>query len=271
MYPQITIGSLHVASFSVMLALAFVVGSLVGAGHLRFLKVDPIFVWKLAPWAAVAGLVGAQLYSVIINLVWGGMDLATALATRGQVFYGGLFAGVLAALWRFQKAGLPRVWLFDYGVSCIAFAHVVGRIGCFLVGDDYGVPTTAPWGVAFPQGAPPSTAGYLRSRGVDIASDISASTVMSVHPVQLYEASVLLVLGVVLWRAARRPHRPYAVLAMYALGYGSWRFFIEFWRPKNDHLLVGLTSAQLISLGLVLVGLATLVQGRRAHPSIPTA
>ena len=248
-----------------MLALAIVVGSLIGAGHLRFLKVDPLFIWKLAPWAAVAGLTGAQLYSVVLNLVWGGMDLSTALANRGQVFYGGLFGGVLAALWRFQKAGLPRVWMFDYGVSCIAFAHAVGRLGCFLVGDDYGVPTSASWGVAFPQGAPPSTAGYLRSRGVEIAANVPDSTVMAVHPVQLYEAAVLAVLGVILWRAARNPHRPYAVLAMYALGYGIWRFCIEFWRPKNDHLLIGLTSAQLISLGLVLVGLTTLMRARNAR------
>ena len=262
MYPQITIGSLHLQSFSVVLLLAFVAGSLIGAGHLRFLKVDPFFIWKLTPWAAAGGLIGAQLYSVVLNLVWGGMDLATALANRGQVFYGGLFGGVLTALWCFHRAGLPRVWMFDYGVSCIAFAHAVGRIGCFLVGDDYGVPTTAPWGVAFPQGAPPSTAGYLRTRGVEIATSIPDATVMAVHPVQLYECAVLVVLGVLLWRAARRPHRPYAVLAMYALSYGSWRFFIEFWRPKNDHLLLDITSAQLISFGLVLVGVATLVRGR---------
>lgn len=264
MYPQITIGSVQISSFSLMLVVAFLAAALLGVRQARFLNVDPMLVWKLLPWAAVAGVVGAQLYSTIISVVKGA-DVLAALANPGQVFYGGLIAGTAVTAWRFRRTGLPPAWLFDYGAACVAIAHAIGRIGCFLVGDDYGTPTALPWGVAFPQGAPPSTAGYLRSMGAHVNADVPAATVLAVHPVQLYEAAVLTVLGAWLWRASRRPHQPYAVLAVYAMVYGSWRFLVEFWRPKNDHLLGILTSAQCISIGLVLIGLFLFAK-HRASP-----
>jgi prolipoprotein diacylglyceryltransferase len=92
---------------------------------------------------------------------------------------------------------------------------------------------------------------------------------MSVHPVQLYEAAVLTVLGVVLWRASRRPHRAYSVFAAYAVTYGAWRLGIEWLRPKDDHLPIGITSAQLISV--VLLTLGALIFMRRTTAATPTA
>lgn len=265
MYPMITIGALQLSSFSVMVVSAFIVAALIGVGQARYLKVDPGIVWGLLPWAAIAGLAGAQGYSVVINLFRDMSDIPSALANRGQVFYGGLIGGTLVTAWRFRRTGLPLAWLFDYGAPCVAVAHAIGRLGCFLVGDDYGFPTSAPWGIAFPNGAPPSTAGYLRSMGADIANDVPASTILAVHPVQLYEAAVLSILGALLWRVSRRAHPPYTIFAAYVLTYGAWRFFIEFWRPKNDQLFGVITSAQLISLALVLLGTTLLLRARRAR------
>lgn len=264
MYPLISIGSLQLSSFSVMMALAFLTAALLGVRQAQFLKVDSGIVWTLLPWAAVSGLVGAQLYSIVLSVLVRSTTVPWALSNRGQVFYGGLIAGTLVTAWRFRRTGLPLHLLFDYGAPCVAIAHAIGRIGCFLVGDDYGYPTSVPWAVAFPNGAPPSTAGYLRSMGAEIALDVPAAAVMSVHPVQLYEALVLIVLGVLLWRASRRPHKAFSVFMLYALAYGAWRFVVEFWRPKNDHLLVGLTSAQLISLGLMALGTGLFIRMRRA-------
>jgi phosphatidylglycerol:prolipoprotein diacylglycerol transferase len=267
MYPLIELGPLDVSSFSVMLVLAFLVAALIGVRQATFLKVDSQIVWGLLPWGAVAGLAGAQLYSVVLSLLQGGAsDLSAVLANRGQVFYGGLIAGVLVVGWRFRRTGLPMHLLFDYGAPCVVIGHAIGRIGCFLVGDDYGYHTSLRWAVAFPDGAPPSTAGYLRSMGDDIPSDVPASTVMAVHPVQLYEAFVLATLGAMLWSASRRPHRPYTVGAAYAITYGFWRFGIEFIRPKNDQLLAGITSAQAISVAMVILGVTLLVRSRAGAP-----
>ena len=268
MYPHISIGSLQVSSFSATMLLAFLVATWLGVRQARFLRVDADIVLRLLPWAAAAGLAGAQLYSVIGGVLHGQTDIAALWSRRGQVFYGGLIAGTLMTMWRFRRTGLPQHILFDYGAPCVAIGHAIGRIGCFLVGDDYGMPTTLPWGVAFPLGAPPSTAGYLRSMGVSIDSSVLPSTVMAVHPVQLYEATVLGVLGAVLWRATRRPHRPYTVFAVYAMTYGAWRLGIEWLRPKDDHLPIGITSAQLVSLALLALG--AFIFMRRSSTATPT-
>jgi phosphatidylglycerol:prolipoprotein diacylglycerol transferase len=90
---------------------------------------------------------------------------------------------------------------------------LIGRIGCFLVGDDYGRPTDLPWGVAFPEGLPPTTT--------------------SVHPTQLYEAVGLGVLGWLLlgWRRSGVPDA--IVLGRYLIGAGALRFVIEFVRVNE--------------------------------------
>ena len=79
-------------------------------------------------------------------------------------------------------------------------AYALGRIGCFLVNDDYGRPTTLPWGMKFPQGMPPSTVANLRDQfGVALPADLDPTTVLAVHPTQLYEAGLMLAAFAVLW------------------------------------------------------------------------
>jgi phosphatidylglycerol:prolipoprotein diacylglycerol transferase len=79
----------------------------------------------------------------------------------------------------------------------LAVGHAIGRIGCFLVGDDYGRPTNLPWRIAFPEGLPP--------------------TAVPVHPTQLYEAAALVPLVILLmrWRRSGRPARSYSVLTWF--------------------------------------------------------
>jgi hypothetical protein len=118
-----------------------------------------------------------------------------------------------AVLWKLRRERLRTPVFADAAAPALAGGYVVGRLGCFLVGDDYGRPTDLPWGLAFPHGAPPSTAGNLREMfGVALAPGIPDSAVLAAHPTQLYEA---------------------------------------FFRAKDDHLPFGLTLAQGISLALV--------------------
>jgi phosphatidylglycerol:prolipoprotein diacylglycerol transferase len=127
--------------------------------------------------------------------------------------------------------------------SCVAsaapFGQACGRIGCFLVGDDYGRPTDLPWGIAFPEGAPP--------------------TLVPVHPTQLYEAAWLLLLGAFLWR--RRRASPF-LFGEYLVGAGIGRFVVEIWRV-NTRVAHGLTEAQWIALALVTLGTLGLLYFRR--------
>jgi phosphatidylglycerol:prolipoprotein diacylglycerol transferase len=162
--------------------------------------------------------------------------------------------------------------LFDATAPALMFAYAVGRMGCFLVGDDYGLPTDSWVGIAFPQGAPPSTAGYLRSVGAEIPMTVPDSAIVTVHPTQLYEVGAALVLFAVLWQVSKRKLRPGQLFGLYLGLYGVERFLIEFVRAKGDRILFGLSTSQVASL--LLLGVAAYLWTRRSGPAmaaVPTS
>jgi len=120
---------------------------------------------------------------------------------------------------------------------------MLGRIGCFLVGDDYGSPTSLPWGVAFPRGLPP--------------------TLERVHPTQIYEAIFLAVLTWVLirWRKGGLADR--TVLGRYLVMSGAFRFLLEFLRV-NTRVAGPLTVAHFFALAVVVLGGVILLAAGKA-------
>jgi phosphatidylglycerol:prolipoprotein diacylglycerol transferase len=157
--------------------------------------------------------------------------------------------------------------MFDATAPALAIAYATGRVGCFLVGDDYGLPTNAWYGIAFPNGAPPSTAGYFRSLGVDLPASISNSTVLAVHPTQLYEVALGLIMFAILWKLSKRLMAPGRLFAAFMALYAVERFFIEFVRAKGDRIVWGLSTSQVASI--LLLGLAGYIwyRTRDAAPS----
>jgi phosphatidylglycerol:prolipoprotein diacylglycerol transferase len=146
----------------------------------------------------------------------------------------------------------------------------VGRVGCFVVGDDYGRPTSLPIGVKFPLGLPPSTAGNLSAQfGVAVPPDAAATTVLAVHPTQLYETVIMLAVFMVLWRW-RLLDKPLGWLfGAYLAFAGVERFLIEILRAKDDRLLGPFTVAQLTSVIVVLVGFAIMARLPRGEQPQP--
>ena len=137
----------------------------------------------------------------------------------------------------------------------IAAAYAVGRSGCWAVGDDYGRPWDGPWAVAFPHGAPPSTAANLTQLfGITLPPNVLPGTVMTVHPTQIYE--VLLALGMffILWRNRDHKHAEGWLFGFYCILAGTERFIIEFFRAKDDRFFGPFTTAQVIAIGFVVVG-----------------
>ena len=152
----------------------------------------------------------------------------------------------------------------------LAAAYALGRVGCFLVNDDYGRPTTLPWGVKFPQGLPPSTAGNLHQLfGVPMPPGIDSSTVMAVHPTQLYEVAAMLIVYAVLWSLRRRGHPVGWLFGLYLILAGVERFLVEIVRAKDDRFLGPFTLAQLASVVLVVIGVLLFSLWRRAAGPMP--
>ena len=161
---------------------------------------------------------------------------------------------MLAFYWQAKKHKLPLGAAFDSTAPALALAYAVGRMGCFLVGDDYGLPTNSWVGIAFPHGQPPSTAENLRAVGAVIPPDVPGNTVLRVHPTQLYEIVAALVIFWVLWKLSNRPRRPWAMWGAYLVLYGIERFLVEFVRAKGDRYLFGLSTSQFASLIILMIG-----------------
>ena len=255
MFPVLfTIASFQVTTFGVMMLFAFLAGAKAMAIQFERRDIAADTAWDLLPWVAIGGVLGAKLYYLALHGSEVAADPIRSLLSRGGlVWYGGFIGGVATFYWQVSKRRLPLLDAFDSAGPCLAIAYAFGRLGCFLVGDDYGMPTSSPAGVVFgPEAAVPSTAGYLRSVGADIDQSISDAAFVAVHPTQLYEIVAALLIFAILWRVSRRRLAPGLLFAMYLALYGTQRFLIEFMRAKDDHLLLGLTTSQGMSVVLVV-------------------
>lgn len=265
MYPNLfTIGGLTITSFGLMMALSFLSAGWILAKELTRMGENPDHAWDMVLWAAIGGILGAKIYYMILRWPETVANPLQAIASRaGLVWYGGFIAAALLIAWQLHRKKLPVLRFADAVAPALAFAYAVGRMGCFLVGDDYGGPSTLPWAVAFPNGAPPSTAGNLRAFGVAVPDSIPADTVLAVHPTQLYEVGMSLIIFAIIWRLRRRWAQPGALFALYLAFAGVERFIVEIFRAKDDRFLGGFTVAQTISILIFLGGLAAFQALRR--------
>jgi phosphatidylglycerol:prolipoprotein diacylglycerol transferase len=258
MYPVlIQIGGFTVTSFGVMMALAFLVAGWVASRELARVGLDPEQAWDMVGYAAVFGILGSKIYYMILNWQDTMADPMRALLSRsGLVWYGGLILAAAVIAWRVKKSGMPFGRMADASALALAIGYAIGRMGCFLVGDDYGRPSDLPWAVAFPKGAPPSTAANLREFGVDIPANVPPDTVYAVHPTQLYEVGMSLIIFFILKRMQPRLATPGMLFMVWVALAGVERFIVEIFRAKDDRFLGVLTVAQLISVLLMAAGVA---------------
>lgn len=262
---EVHLGPITITGFGLAVVLGFLIGQFVGERELTRRGYPNEPVGDVVIGALVGFLIGAKVYHAILMGDW------SALFSRaGFVFWGGLFGGVVVGT-LVLVAKRVSVWrMFDVGGIGIAAGYAVGRTGCWAVGDDYGRLWNSPFAVAFPQGAPPSTARNLEQQfGIDVPPGVSPDTVLAVHPTQLYETALALVMFFILWRLRNHKHAEGWLFGLYLILAGVERFFIEFLRAKDDRFLGPLTVAQGISLALVVVGVAIMAWRRSPRPGAP--
>jgi phosphatidylglycerol:prolipoprotein diacylglycerol transferase len=239
MYPVLfRIGGFEITSFGVLVAVGALVGLWILGRELARSGL-PMDALDAAIAGVLGGLAGAKLLWVAEH--FGEEPIFDLLLSRGGMsWFGGLAGGVLAGLAVMQWKRLPKMAVFAAATPALAIGHAIGRIGCFLVGDDYGRPSNLPWAIAFPQGLPPTT--------------------VPVHPTQLYEAAALVPLALLLFRWRRERRADAFVLGGYLMLAGAIRFLIEFLRV-NDRVVGPLTVAHLASLLAMGFGAALLLRG----------
>ncbi|MEC7850306.1 MAG: prolipoprotein diacylglyceryl transferase family protein, partial [Candidatus Neomarinimicrobiota bacterium] len=142
----------------------------------------------------------------------------------------------------------------DLIAPLIMIGYAIGRIGCFLVGDDYGLPSKLPWAVSFPNGLPPTTVSNfsIYYPWVDISE--LTSGIITVHPTQLYESFAGFLFFMLLWNLRNKINRPGSLFFIYLIIAGVERFFIEFIRTNEKYLFDIFSGAQIISIIMVFIG-----------------
>lgn len=260
---QFSIGPLQFTGFGIAVVLGFMIAQSVSQAEMTRLGYDPAPISDMIFGAVIGGLLGAKLYFVIVLGNWDAL-----FARGGFVFWGGLVGGAIGVLLVAWRKKVPIWTTLEVGAAALAAAYAVGRTGCWAVGDDYGRPWNGPLAVQFPEGAPPSTAGIMaREFGVSFPPGTDPNTVVAVHPTQLYEVSMALVMFAILWRLRRHTHAQGWLFGVYCVLAGIERFVVEFFRAKDDRLSFGLTVAQLIALAAIAIGVAILAA--RRSPRVP--
>lgn len=188
--------------------------------------------------AGLAGLIGARLYHVLESPRELLADPFLLISRFGFAWFGGFLGGFLALVILAKRFRIPVLAFLDVCSPAAAVGYAIGRIGCLLSGDgDYGIPTTLPWGMSFPNGVVPTTA--------------------RVHPTPIYEFIVWLAIAAFLWhmgtKSLRGPKAAGEIFCNYLILTGVARFLVEFIRV-NPRSFFGMSNAQAASLASILAG-----------------
>jgi phosphatidylglycerol---prolipoprotein diacylglyceryl transferase len=252
------VGPVVISGYGIALALAFMIAWVVIAHETGRRGHDSRVAGELVFAAAAGALIGSKLYYVVAT-----RDAGSLVNRSGLGFWGGLIGGTIACWLLVRVKRLSFLRYADVVGIAVAAGYAVGRTGCWALGDDYGRPWDSPLAVRFPHGAPPSTAiNMLRVFGVTPPPGSAPWTVLAVHPTQLYETALGLVMFLILWRYRGHRHAEGWLFGLYGVLAGVERFLIDFLRVEENRLPGGLSVTQAVALAIAAAG-ALLMYARR--------
>lgn len=255
-----TLGNFTVHWYGVLVAMGFLAGLWTAGRRARIGGVNPEVVMDLGPWLIVGAVIGARTLYVI--MFWKQQFANEPFADvfkvwqGGLVYYGGLIGSCLACI-MYAWVKKAQLWtLADIMAPSIALGQFFGRIGCLMNGCCYGRQTDAACAITFPAGHETHPVG---------------SPALHVHPTQIYEAGLTLILYLGLAWLFRKKHFRGQVFGLYLVGYGILRAIVELFRgdyPPNQLLLNGwITPAHVVSGFVLAVGLILLWILSRSQPT----
>lgn len=261
-----------IKAFGLMVALGFLSGYWFSAREARRTgKMTEEAVGDLLMWLIFGGLIGARILYVIVQWdeqfrhhpgeifkIWNG----------GIVYYGGLLGAIFAG-WLFcRKHDLRFAMVGDIHMPGVMLGQAVGRIGCLLVGDDFG--REAPglsWAIVFPS---PTKPGNLFGLEIPPTSDSLMPPDMvlkELHPAQIYMGLQAFAIFLILAWVARRQRFEGQVMYLALMLYPIGRSICEIYRADNDARGVyfdgAISTSQLISIPLFLFGLIGFIRAAR--------
>lgn len=198
-------------------------------------QIMPGMLW----WCGVTGFAGAVAFHFLENY-----------DVNGLSYYGGLLCGIAAALTIAWRHKIPLIHFADAGSPAMILAYGIGRFGCHFSGD-------GDWGIANHIATPAFLPNWLWAYQYPAAEE-------PVFPTSLYEGIICTALFFLLWRLRTRITTPGKLFALYCLFNGTERLLIEQIKI-NPTYPIGLTQAELISIGFILTGLYFLARAQRTR------
>jgi len=258
-------GFLELTGFGLAVLMAFVIAQIVcqrefwRRGHNAEADAMPDIVLA----ALIGTLIGAKTYYVALT-----GDPSAFFSRGGFVFWGGFIGSVALCYATIKYKKLSFLKIADVAGIGIAAGYSVGRTGCWAVGDDYGRPFNGFFATQFPEGAPPSTAAVMSQQfGVQFPAGTNPTDVIAVYPTQLYETIMGFFMFVILWRFRKHAHLPGWLFGMYCILAGIERFIVEFFRAKDDRLVMGFSTAQIIGIAILTIGVVLMAaRSKRRDP-----
>lgn len=262
MFPKIfSLGPFTLHTYGLMMALALLSGIYIAGRLAPRVGLAREMVWNLGVYMALAGLVGSKLLMIASewNYYFRNPAQIFSLSTlqAGGTFYGGLLLAIAVAAFYIRSQQASFAALADACSPGIALGLVLARLGCFSAGCCWGKPTEVAWGVTFTN---PYSAQMV---GVPLG--------ISLHPTQLYESALSLVVFAALLALWRRRSFPGQIFATFLVLYPTARFFLEFYRddPRGPFFFGGvLSTPQTLSLALFVVGALYWWRQRRSNLSV---
>ncbi|MCJ7832231.1 MAG: prolipoprotein diacylglyceryl transferase [Actinobacteria bacterium] len=255
-FPEIDLGPVTLHTFGVMVAIGMMVGIYTAATYAERRGISRDFVYSLGIRMILWGVVGARVAWVVTHTdqLDGVVDIF-AVWKGGLTFTGGFIAGAIVAVPYFRRlTSIERWYVTDAIAIGLTLGQMIGRIGCYAVGEHLGGPTTFFLGTRYD--------GGVTREGPLVVGQV-------IHNTSLYEFLHLAVLAVVLLVLLRVAKRltPGTLMGVFCIWYGVARFGTDFLRTY-DETLWGLTAAQFLCIPLLGIGIWILVTGRKRRAAL---
>jgi phosphatidylglycerol:prolipoprotein diacylglycerol transferase len=251
------IGPFTIYSYGLMVAIGFLVASYILSLELKRKQLDANLVNTLTAITMIAGIAGSKLLYVIEN--WNYTVLAPVqmiFSPSGLTYYGGFILATIAVYIFTKRKQLSFFVIADAIAPTLMLGYGIARLGCHFSGDgDYGYPTNLPWGTNYEHGTYPPSIAFRDFP--EIKSSFADGIVpdnIPCHPTPVYEFILCALLFTLMWKVRNKLSVNGKMFALYLVLAGGERFFIEFIRI-NERIVFGLSEAQIISVGLFLLGI----------------
>jgi len=271
-----------IRSFGLMVALGFLVGSyifgLLAARYGDDPKQDPARYQSITVWIVVGVVLGARLMYVTVEVLRDS-DVGQGFVhdpfsilyiwKGGLVMYGGMIGAIAVGTWAARRHKVRAIHALDMGLVAGFVGQAIGRIGCLLVGDDYGkvVPEAYRWlpfpiTLRVPDPLPPESLFGAENAG---------KVLWATQPLMMIKALIVAFVG---WQILKRRRYAGQVTLWILLTYAILRSSVELLRGDNVRgVWFGgtVSTSQIVSMAIATLALVLLVKNRNTRNPLPDA